>query len=270
MPRPPSAMRGRFALPLLLAATAFAALASAIEAFETVETENFRVRAASPALAQLVADRAERHRSAVARQWFGRELPTWSTKCVVHVHADDRTNRGSTSYAFRRGRLRSLEITLRGEAEEIVGTVLPHEVVHAVVVGELGHRPPRWADEGIAMTAEPSPVRWRQRRLAAESAAGAGGLEIGGLFGTRDYPPSRADLLTFYARSYAVTAFLVGRRDPRTFLEFVERGQAGDWNLAARECYDYADLAELEAACESWLLDARLNEAADPIASAYE
>jgi hypothetical protein len=232
---------------VLLAVSTLASSAGAA----VYESRNFRVVAPTRELAQFVAEQAERQRIDVAERWLGRQLPDWPRRCTIELHEED-ARCGLTSYEIVRGEVTTLAISLRGDVERSLGVFLPHEIAHAVVVSGLGRRPPRWADEGIAMLAEPAAIRNRQRRFAAELSEGTG-LRIRELLDVGDYPVNRPELLGFYARSHAVTAFLVERRDPAAFLDFVDRGVAGDWDAAVRTAYGYDDLESLETACAEWL-----------------
>ena len=51
------------------------------------ESPNFSVSAKSPEMAKSVAELAEQHRGEIAREWFGKELQQWSTRCRITVSA---------------------------------------------------------------------------------------------------------------------------------------------------------------------------------------
>jgi hypothetical protein len=59
----------------------------------------------------------------------------------------------------------------------------------------------------------------------------------------RDYPE---DVMALFAEGYALTRFLVERKDRQTFLAFVKQGARDGWDEAARERYDYKDVEALE------------------------
>ena len=48
-------------------------------------SQNFIVFASSPEWAAQIAQVAEKNRHDLANYWLGKELPTWSERCPVHV-----------------------------------------------------------------------------------------------------------------------------------------------------------------------------------------
>ena len=66
------------------------------------------------------------------------------------------------------------------------------------------------------------------------------------------FPPEVAVL---YAEGYALTRFLVERKDHKTFLRFVDQGMKDGWDAAVKAHYGLKDVNALEKA---WLADLRL------------
>ena len=115
-------------------------------------------------------------------------------------------------------------MNLRADHPLLVTAILPHEVTH-VVLADLftTQQIPRWADEGLAVLAEPTT---EQETRAAEL---RGPLEAGRIFDLRklmamDYPNAN-DWSLYYAQSVSLTRFLVERGPPEQFLQFVQNSQ---------------------------------------------
>jgi hypothetical protein len=126
-----------------------------------------------------------------------------------------------------------------------VTAVLPHEVTH-VVLADLftAQQIPRWADEGLAVLAEP---RVEQETRAAELDEP---LQSGRVFELRklmamDYPEAK-DWSLYYAQSVSLTRFLVELAEPEQFVQFVVKSQREGIENALRSSYRIAGFAELE------------------------
>ena len=91
-------MARRLSIPLVLAG----ALAALGAGPYRVQTANFVVEAASPQVAQEVAQYAEVYRKEKAIQWLGREMPTWPAPCPVRVTVQVNGAGGATRRRSRR------------------------------------------------------------------------------------------------------------------------------------------------------------------------
>ena len=148
-------------------------------------------------------------------------------------------------------------MNLRADHPLLVTAILPHEVTH-VVLADLftTQQIPRWADEGIAVLAEPNA---EQEIRAAELQEP---LEAGRIFDLRklmamDYPDAK-DWSLYYAQSVSLTRFLVERGPPEQFVQFVQSSQRDGIEGALRGTYGIASLAELQ---ERWTAYARQRSA---------
>ncbi len=116
------------------------------------------------------------------------------------------------------------KIHLRADHAQMRDAILPHEVTHVVVADLFIPEPlPRWADEGIAVLAEPPT---EQQLKAAELREP---LESGRVFPldklmAMDYPDAK-DWSLYYAQSVSLTRFLVEQGPPEQFVRFVRASQ---------------------------------------------
>jgi RNA polymerase sigma factor (sigma-70 family) len=215
----------------------------------TYRSTNFRVEAPSARVAQLVGQYAEHHRKAEALRWLGKELPPWPGPCPLRVTVTLSGAGGATSFAFDKGKVLSRDMHVQGSLEQILASVVPHEVTHTVLADHFRAPVPRWADEGIAILAEDAQAFERHDKLARQILLEAPGraIPLRRLFPMQDFP---RDVMPLYAEGFSVTRFLVGRKDNKTFLAFVKQGMKDGWDKAAEAHYGFADVEALE---DAWL-----------------
>ncbi|MBX9583570.1 MAG: hypothetical protein K2X87_24985, partial [Gemmataceae bacterium] len=226
------------------------------------ERTNFLVSAPYDQVGGAVADAAERHRARLAQLWLGGVLPDWNTPLRITVEVTQGTPGGATTFTFgtKDGKpaVTSAEMEVHGPAKSILDSVLPHEVMHAVLATHFGKPLPRWADEGIAVTAE-SEAEQKSHEVKAREYLNAGrGLRLGVLFRLAEYP---RDMHVLFAQGHSVVRFLLdyggklaqapaGGAGRTELLEFVRIGMDGNtaesWDRAAKEVYGFASVEVLE------------------------
>ena len=133
------------------------------------ESPRFRLYHQNKELADQALAVAERTLDAVAGKWLGGQLPNpWSSKCDLYLHANGQAYSQATGAPAESPGHSSISadpkdatqvqhrrIDLRVDHAHLLTAVLPHEVTHAVLAGQVGRRPiPRWADEGLAVLSE--------------------------------------------------------------------------------------------------------------------
>ena len=139
------------------------------------------------------------------------------------------------------------QIDFRGDSQH-GAAALPHEMTHVVLADLLGGcQPPRWADEGMAILADPQNKQQLHQRDVQAAQASRLAFRAVELLTIDQYPhPSRVP--AFYGQSASLTAFLVEHDDPATFVSFlrdaVSLGYGHD--AALREHYDIDNVAALE------------------------
>src|SRR3954471_15692020 len=89
---------------------------------------NFVVEAPTAEIARKVAEQAEVFRSAIARQWLGKEVPAWGTPCPIRVKLTRGEAGGLTSFGFNRGRVSDQDMAVEGRLDRILASSLLHEI----------------------------------------------------------------------------------------------------------------------------------------------
>ncbi|AMV29561.1 hypothetical protein VT84_34520 [Gemmata sp. SH-PL17] len=241
------------AIVVALFAPAFAPAAS-------YDTANFTVEAPTAKLAQEFGEWAETYRKEKALEWTGREMPQWPRRCPLQVQITQNSAGGATTFTFGQegGRpvVTSLRMEIRGEKQQLLHSVLPHEVTHTVLAHYFGRPVPRWADEGGSVLSENDDERYNHDVRCRELLNAGRGIRLRVLFRMTEYP---RDMIVLYAQGYSVSHYLVrkggdGREGRGKLLQFLGMGMQGNnaesWNAAANKVYGFDTIDALE---ESWL-----------------
>jgi hypothetical protein len=223
-------------------------------------TANFRIFHADPALAERVATAAEEARDRIFLRWTGGVGPaSWSPPCDLYLYptaevfsrrtGQPATNPGFSTMGLNNGRVVARRVNLRADHDRLVEAVLPHELTHVVLADLFPETQiPRWADEGLAVLAEPDA---EQTARAAEL---DGALRSGRLFRLQtlmstDYPDARYwDL--FYGQSISLTSFLLDQGTAPQLIEFLRTAQTNGVEAGLEKVYRIGGYADLEA---KWL-----------------
>ena len=225
-------------------------------AWHVLETANFRIYHADASLAAQAGKAAESVRSQQARRWGSSATrSTWSPRCDIYLYPTPRdfaqmtgqpeTSPGFSTMGVNGNRIISRRVNLRVDHPQLLAAILPHEVTHVVLADLFTQQQiPRWADEGMAVLAEPLS---EQLSRAADL---SGPLAEGRVFKLNelmaiDYPSAEAWGL-YYAQSVSVTQFLVEQGTPEQFISFVRGAQRQGIEQALREVYRIGGFAELE------------------------
>src|SRR3954468_18985440 len=247
------------ALVAVLIAPAFASAA-------TYDTTNFSTEAPTAELAKKFGDMAEFYRKEKALEWTGREMPQWPRRCPLQVQITQGSAGGATTFTFGQSEgkpvVTSIRMEIRGDAKQLLNSVLPHEVTHTVLAHHFGRPVPRWADEGGSVLSENDEERFNHDVRCRELLNAGRGIRLRVLFRMTEYP---RDMIVLYAQGYSVSAYLVDRGGSgvggrQRLLQFLSIGmQGGDsrshgtaesWNQAARQVYGVDGLDALE---QQWL-----------------
>jgi hypothetical protein len=230
-----------------------------------VDTPNFRIIHSDRALAERIAREAESARTAQVKRWMagGPPATAWSPKCEVHVYATAAAfsretgqrpeSPGFSTISMGDGRVVARRINLRADHANVVDAVLPHEVTH-VVLADLfpTEQIPRWADEGMAVLAEPAKEQ-ALRAADLEQPLASGRVFPVDKLVSMDYPQDESWSL-YYAQSVSLTRFLVESGSPDRFVKFVRLAQQSGAEPAVRSVYGIRDFGELH---ERWVEYAR-------------
>jgi len=228
------------------------------------ETANFRIFHRDARLAEAAAEVAESVRATQAKRWSSPAAQrTWTPRCEIYLYPTGEmlaqatgqpdTSPGFSAMEVNGNRIVARKIHLRADHAQMRDAILPHEVTHVVVADLFIAQPlPRWADEGIAVLAEPPT---EQRLKAAELREP---LESGRVFPldklmAMDYPDAK-DWGIYYAQSVSLTRFLAEQGPPEWFIRFVRASQQKGVEAALRDVYKIGGLDVLQ---QRWLEYAR-------------
>ena len=216
------------------------------------QTANFLVTAATRSMATRVALAAEVHRRELAVRWLGHEMPRWSSPCRVLVRPGHPRASGATTFSFHRGEVFGWQMTLQGPDDEVLESILPHELTHTVLACRFRRPVPRWADEGAAVLSESLTERRRQQRSVVKLFETGRRIPLGELLRMSEYPADRGAMLALYSEGVSLVSFLVERGGRIRFLAFLEDAGRSDWDAAVRSHYGGVSIEELEREWMAW------------------
>lgn len=224
-----------------------------------VESENFIVYCEqSETPARHLARHAEAQRAEIQSRWLGdNESAAWTPRCQIVLHSNlsgyvaavgqgsERTV-GSSLVQNDKGRIVSRRIDLLGGKRPFLSAALPHELTHVVLADRFADRPmPAWADEGVAILADPKAKQARHRADLRSALASDATFRVFDLVSMDQYPrPERMG--TFYSQSASLVEYLIERKGHQQFLTFVERSASDGCDSALRDCYGIANAGELD------------------------
>ncbi|RMF39602.1 MAG: hypothetical protein D6753_13430, partial [Planctomycetota bacterium] len=220
-------------------------------------SQNFIVFADSPQWAEEVAQAAETHRRELAVYWLGQELPPWSERIPLHVHArPDLGAGGETRFSLLPGGVGNWMMSVQGTRQRILDSVLPHEITHTIFAthfAPLGKYVPRWADEGACTTVEHPSEKRKHAHFLQQFLRTGRGLAFNRMFSLKEYPD---DILPLYAQGHSAVQFLLDQAGPRTFVQFLEDGMRTEqWEVALRKHYAYPTIGRFQVSWNQWLAD---------------
>jgi hypothetical protein len=234
---------------------------------QPIETANFQVIHVEKdrALAQSVAQAAESARDVQVRRWGATVVSgTWTPKCEVVLFPTARDfsretlqpadSPGFSTMGMNGGRIVLRRVHLRADHPNLVKAILPHEVTHVVLADLFPHQQiPRWADEGMAVLAEPHSEQAVRAADLEEPLKTGRVFRVGDLM-AMDYPDPKYWSL-YYAQSVSLTRFLVESGSPSQFVRFVQESQRlGGFDPALRQVYSISGFDDLHS---RWLAYAR-------------
>ena len=228
------------------------------------ETEHFAVWSRlSRERTIATAEICERLRTELCTVWCDpAHAPQWRSKCVVTLHADaaayaaaigspgDRS-RGCTTLEVGAKGVTFRRADLRCDSAGWEKSALPHELTHVVLADRLGGRPlPLWADEALAVFAEPEATRQKRDDALVAAVRHRAVYSAGALLCLCDPPPA-AMREGFYGQSALIAALLIERGTPAEFLAFLEDAERSGYDAALRRSYGLDGVAGLERLWEA-------------------
>jgi len=223
------------------------------------DTDNFCVCCPSSMDPAAIGRTCESLRTELRKKWLGdvAASPAWTARCYVVVHPSmasylrevgeaGKSTLGSSLIKTDHGRVVSRRIDLRGDVAEPLRAALPHEMTHVVLADAFaGEELPRWADEGMAMLADPQDKLAGHARDLDTAVADHRIFHLGELLSRHDYPAAEGRTV-FYGESISVVSYLVSRRPAADFVKFLHLVEKSGYDASLREVYGIQDLAQLE------------------------
>lgn len=217
--------------------------------------DNFRVQQASGFAAGSGAkfsETLENSRREIAIYWFGHELPTWSRPAVVNANFARLGAGGETKFVFSQGQVYDWKMDVRGEADELNESVLPHEATHTVLASVLRRPLPRMLDEGAATFSESEHEHQLQRERVRQLVVDKRFVHFDQLIDMKEYHQV-GDISALYAEGFAIVEYLVDRSGPDRFIEFLKDKRPPSQKV--KEFYSFNTVRDLEAAWWVWFQD---------------
>ncbi|MGO9814622.1 MAG: peptidase MA family metallohydrolase [Isosphaeraceae bacterium] len=233
------------------------------------ETANFRIYHTDPVQAEQAAQAAEAVRTQQARRWGSSAARApWSPRCDIYLYPTPKhfaqltgqpeTSPGFSTMAVNGNRIIARRVNLRADHPQLLAAILPHEVTHVVLADMFTQQQiPRWADEGMAVLAEPPAEQASRASELTEPLREGRVFKLSELMAI-DYPSAEAWTL-YYAQSVSLTQFLVDQGSPEQFVGFVRSAQRKGVEIALRDSYQIDGFPELE---NRWQTFARRQAAA--------
>ena len=228
-------------------------------AWQLQTTDNFCICCSTAVDSASIGRACESLREQLSRQWLGddaRQQP-WISRCYVVVHptmasylcevglAGSRTL-GSSITRTEHGQVVSRRIDLRGDITDPLKATLPHELTHVILADAFaGEELPRWADEGVAMLADPAEKLAGHARDLQTAISDQKLFHVAELFATGEYPAADGRTV-FYAESSSVVRYLVSRKSSADFLRFVHLALRSGYNDALHQVYAIDNMGQLE------------------------
>lgn len=223
-------------------------------AFGEYRTDNFVVNAQSQSFEKKVAQRAEESRKKLATIWLGEEMPKWYRPCIVTVRDGKNLGAGgSTHFNFDQGQVFGWRMTVQGSRQEILETVVPHEVSHTVFASHFRRPLPRWADEGAATLAEAPDVQRDLMQSAQQMLARGRPIPFTRMLEAMEYPNRMDEVMRLYSQGYSFTAHLVSMKGRREYIKFLDTAHKSGWDKAVTVHYGYRGVHSARDDWQSWL-----------------
>jgi hypothetical protein len=214
---------------------------------------NFVVHATTAEIARTVGAAAEKNRRDLAVTWLGAELPTWSSQCPVIVEDGRMVPGGETTFTFGAGEVSGWRMRVQGSLDQIIDSVLPHEISHAVLASYFRRPLPRWADEGAAVLSEDPAERYRQQLRVEQLFRRQQPMPLKQLLAIQEYPQNPQSTAALYAQGYLLCDFLVQNSGKTAYIVFLKDAQKRGWDVALLHSYGYESVDVLEQSWNQWV-----------------
>lgn len=228
------------------------------------ETPSFRILHSDETLAKSVARIAEATRDSQIRRWTGTAAQAaWSPRCDIYIYpsaalfaqmtGQPEPSPGFSTMGLNAGQVVARRVNLRADHPNILKAILPHEVTHVVLADLFTTKQiPRWADEGMAVLAEPDNEQELRAADLAEPLRSGRLFRVADLL-TMDYPDGRYWAL-YYAQSVSLTRYLVETGSPAKLVEFLRAVQGSNLDSELKRHYGVDGVDDLQ---RRWLAHVR-------------
>ena len=224
-----------------------------------VDTVNFRICCIeSEVSATQLAESAEKLRSEFGSKWLGKDaIEPWKPRCQIVLHPNlqsyvSAAGRGSehtigcSLVNVSESRVTGRRIDLVGGRKDFLSAALPHELTHIVLKDRFTSTEiPRWADEGMAILADSQAKQGGHLKDLRTALMQSMTFPTAALVKIDEYPnPNRVG--AFYGQSASTAKFLIDRKNPQQFVDFIERSILKGYDSALNDCYGIQGVADLE------------------------
>jgi tetratricopeptide (TPR) repeat protein len=232
-----------------------------VDGWTASESANFRVfHHQSAEFGARILQLAESSRMTQYERLYGPGATTWLPRCDIFLHATGleyakATGKqpqapGHSTLEVNQGKVVRRRIDLVADHPSLFAGTLPHEITH-VILADLFPDPllPRWADEALAVLAEPRGNVDRYLRLMPKLKQEGRLFAVGQLIAMQDFPdPAR--ITAFYVESVSLVDLLVSERGEKKFLIFLRDSQRYGPEQALDRNYQIKGFADLQ---KHWL-----------------
>jgi tetratricopeptide (TPR) repeat protein len=236
--------------------------------WNVLETPNFRILHNQPReVAEKAARIVEQTRKAMSKKWFGDNGEAWNQRCDIYLHATGQDYSSATGKPPQSPG----HSTIQAEGERVVMRrvdihcddsnwpigVLPHETTHVVIAGRYGaNAVPRWADEGIAVLAEPRDRVERHLRNLPRHRDDHMLFGVGTLMEMNDYPRPQY-IGPFYAQSVSLVEYLSSLKGPQEYTAFLRDGLRNGYEPSLKKHFGIESYADLERRWQAYAFNQR-------------
>jgi hypothetical protein len=210
--------------------------------------------------ANRVLQMAEEQRTRLFEKWFGPNTAVWSPRCDIVLHATGAdyakaTGRlaqasGHSTVNVNAGQVAVRRIDLVADHPSLLGGNLPHEITH-IVLADLFPNPllPRWADEALAVLAEPRENVQRYLRLTPQLRKDGKLFTVSALFTMADFPDAN-QITAFYVESVSLMDALVAEHGEKNVMIFLRDAQRYGYDKALQRNFHVNGCDDLQ---KHWL-----------------
>jgi hypothetical protein len=225
------------------------------------ETNSFHLFHNQPReFAEQVLRAAEQARAMAVEKWSTGNSTEWKPVCEIFLYATaaeyakatgkPADSPGHATYQVQKGAVVGRRLDLRADEPNLLAAVVPHETTHLVLGDLFADAPlPRWADEGMAVLAEPRGRLDRFSRTLHSNRHQGRLVPLEKLFSKDDYPDA-ALITVFYVESVSVVEYLIAEKGPPEFVKFLKDVTKSGLESSLAKHYDCRSVAALQ---QRWL-----------------